>query len=333
MAALSPSLWRRSPPPGSWGKEGLGPTHAAALASATHRCTVLTSRGQDYIPWRADPRPIDGLLQGAYALAVASEFWRSRISAAGAISLVTIATFAGWSASVCDGAIRIGGLWRSGSPVLMGPPPEVSGMCLWQLPESRAWDLPYGPPDRPAAIHRGGRQDGGHLLHPPGVEQSVDQRELRHEQPGLWGPAQLGLPSAHSHGPSGRQVKVTEQPAATCLWRAWCVTSLSASVHPLSAVDTSGRRYVRGCLCTTCSLVLVLVRRDLGLRTCRQHSVPERATARRRDRHASRTFAICQVAPGSSTGGYFVPFLSRRSMLQCQWCTLSWLCGHGLRAR
>jgi HEXXH motif-containing protein len=39
-----------------------------------------------YAPWRSDPRPMDGLLQGAYAFLALAEFWSTRRSAGGAAS-------------------------------------------------------------------------------------------------------------------------------------------------------------------------------------------------------------------------------------------------------
>jgi HEXXH motif-containing protein len=56
-----------------------------------------------YAPWRDDPRPIEGLLHGAYAYMMVSRFWRGeRRHASGAAAMPAHATFARWRAAALD---------------------------------------------------------------------------------------------------------------------------------------------------------------------------------------------------------------------------------------
>lgn len=52
----------------------------AKLAALSHLVTLLTadSRPRFFAPWRADPRPLDALLQGAYAHLGVAGYWRAR---------------------------------------------------------------------------------------------------------------------------------------------------------------------------------------------------------------------------------------------------------------
>ena len=72
-----------------------------------------------YVPWRADPRPIAGLLQGAYAYLGVTEFWRrQRQLAAGAARLKAESEFALWragTARVMDTLLSSGGLTWAGT--------------------------------------------------------------------------------------------------------------------------------------------------------------------------------------------------------------------------
>lgn len=50
-----------------------------------------------YAPWRSDPRPLDGLLQGTYAHIAVTDFWRvRRHTAQGAVARTAEAQFARW---------------------------------------------------------------------------------------------------------------------------------------------------------------------------------------------------------------------------------------------
>jgi HEXXH motif-containing protein len=63
-----------------------------------------------YAPWRTDPRPLSGLLQGAYAFLGVSAFWREKRQAAdGAVRQRADAEFAKWRA----GAARVAETLRS----------------------------------------------------------------------------------------------------------------------------------------------------------------------------------------------------------------------------
>ena len=57
-----------------------------------------------YAPWREDPRPVSGLLQGAYAFLGVSGFWRTqREIADGAARLEADTEFARWRAGAAPG--------------------------------------------------------------------------------------------------------------------------------------------------------------------------------------------------------------------------------------
>jgi HEXXH motif-containing protein len=56
-----------------------------------------------YAPWREDPRPINGLLQGAYAYLGVSGFWRQqRHLEDGAAGILAHARFARWRAAAAQ---------------------------------------------------------------------------------------------------------------------------------------------------------------------------------------------------------------------------------------
>jgi HEXXH motif-containing protein len=54
------------------------------LAAVQHLVRLYAGAGQErlYVPWRADPRPLPGVLQGVYAFLGITEFWRSQRQAA-----------------------------------------------------------------------------------------------------------------------------------------------------------------------------------------------------------------------------------------------------------
>ncbi|MFD7405190.1 HEXXH motif domain-containing protein [Streptomyces sp. NPDC059866] len=68
--------------------------------------TPLVTRGADngtelwYAPWRDDPRPLEGLLQGIYAFVGITRFWRAHRRAAGARTATAHFEFALWRAHV-----------------------------------------------------------------------------------------------------------------------------------------------------------------------------------------------------------------------------------------
>jgi uncharacterized protein len=71
-----------------------------------------------HAPWRDDPRPLEGLLQGTYAHLAVSDFWRARREVtAGADSEAAGARFAFWHAHTCD---AVDTLTNSGSLTPLG---------------------------------------------------------------------------------------------------------------------------------------------------------------------------------------------------------------------
>jgi uncharacterized protein len=71
-----------------------------------------------HVPWRDDPRPLEGLLQGAYAHVAVTNFWRARRSTAvGPAAEAAGAQFARWRAQTAD---AIEDLAASGSLTPLG---------------------------------------------------------------------------------------------------------------------------------------------------------------------------------------------------------------------
>lgn len=75
------------------------------LGGLLHLTPLLTGRAEEdtalwYAPWRDDPRPIDGLLQGIYAFMGVTGFWRVRRTATNARNAVPHFEFALWRAHV-----------------------------------------------------------------------------------------------------------------------------------------------------------------------------------------------------------------------------------------
>jgi uncharacterized protein len=68
-------------------------------------------------PWREDPRPIEGLLQGTYAHVAVAEFWRVRYQAGGQHAAAAADRFARWRAATAE---SIETLASSGSLTPMG---------------------------------------------------------------------------------------------------------------------------------------------------------------------------------------------------------------------
>jgi uncharacterized protein len=68
-------------------------------------------------PWRDDPRPLEGLLQGTYAHVAVTEFWRTRMHAGGADAHVAASCFAHWRVQT---ATAIETLAHSGSLTPIG---------------------------------------------------------------------------------------------------------------------------------------------------------------------------------------------------------------------
>ncbi|CCK29234.1 hypothetical protein BN159_4855 [Streptomyces davaonensis JCM 4913] len=75
------------------------------LGGLLHLTPLLTPETSDspelwYAPWRDDPRPLDGLLQGIYAFVGITRFWRTHRLASGASTPLAHFEFALWRAQV-----------------------------------------------------------------------------------------------------------------------------------------------------------------------------------------------------------------------------------------
>jgi HEXXH motif-containing protein len=107
-----------------------------------------------YAPWRDDPRPLSGLLQGAYAFLGVADFWRRQRAAANgdAAAVRAHADFARWRDAV---TLVVGTLAGSGRLTELGKV-FVAGMTR----TLRSWEAEVVPPDaaklarRLAAQHR-----------------------------------------------------------------------------------------------------------------------------------------------------------------------------------
>jgi HEXXH motif-containing protein len=75
----------------------------AKLAALSHLVTLLTadSRPRFFAPWRADPRPLDALLQGTYAHLGVAQYWRARAVTGGHLDDAAAEELA-----YCSGAMR-----------------------------------------------------------------------------------------------------------------------------------------------------------------------------------------------------------------------------------
>jgi uncharacterized protein len=146
VAAMTRVLTPLTPPPGghvsATSRETFGtialsaPPDACSLAvTLAHEvqhakmCAILDmlpmTRPDDgrrfYAPWRDDPRPLSGLLQGAYAFLGVAGFWRRQSHAENREA--ALAEFARWRdavALVVDTLIMSGGLSRSGEVFASG---------------------------------------------------------------------------------------------------------------------------------------------------------------------------------------------------------------------
>jgi uncharacterized protein len=131
------------------------------------RLTLPDDGRRYYAPWRGDPRPIAGLLQGAYAYLGVTEFWRRRRQlAVGAAQLRANGEFALWRA----GTMRVIGTLLSSNRLTTAGTDFVRRMSetasQWTsepvsaqarasaLREARdhlaRWELRNGPVPRPA---------------------------------------------------------------------------------------------------------------------------------------------------------------------------------------
>jgi uncharacterized protein len=115
-----------------------------------------------YAPWRDDPRPADGLLQGAYAYLGVSGFWRrQRLQEDGAARLRADSEYARWRAATAlaagalsssgnltpDGLEFVRGMTRTLEPWLADPVPEQARVLARQQADlhRRRWESANGP--------------------------------------------------------------------------------------------------------------------------------------------------------------------------------------------
>ena len=116
-----------------------------------------TERRLFYAPWRDDPRPVEGLLQGTYAHLGVTDYWRMRQHrATGQAALDAAATFARWRVLTADaiktladsGALTtaggrfVAGMRATVEPWLDEPVPEsaVAVSRRWIAERRQAWE-------------------------------------------------------------------------------------------------------------------------------------------------------------------------------------------------
>jgi len=125
--------------------------------------TVADGRRRYYAPWREDPRPVSGLLQGAYAYLGIARFWRrQRQTEDGRESLRAHAEYARWRSAVLSVIIDLlhsGQLTETGQEfvaTMMGVargwqddavPAEASELArLAAVQHAERWRIRYGRP-------------------------------------------------------------------------------------------------------------------------------------------------------------------------------------------
>jgi uncharacterized protein len=131
------------------------------------RLTLPDDGRRFYAPWRDDPRPVAGLLQGAYAFVGVTEFWRRRRQlAAGAAQLRADGEFALWRAGttrVIHTLLSSNGLTTEGADFVqrmsqtanswMSEPvsPRTQAFARSEAEDHLArWEQRHGPVPRPA---------------------------------------------------------------------------------------------------------------------------------------------------------------------------------------
>lgn len=114
-----------------------------------------------YAPWRDDPRPVSGLLQGAYAFLGVAAFWRKqRLVESGEKAALAHAEFARWRAAVdlvirtlsasgrltAQGQAFTAGMARALAVLAADPvPPQAEAAAVRAAQEHRAlWDRHHG---------------------------------------------------------------------------------------------------------------------------------------------------------------------------------------------
>jgi HEXXH motif-containing protein len=131
------------------------------------RLTVPDHGRRYYAPWRDDPRPVAGLLQGAYAHVGVTEFWRRRLQVtAGQAQLRAAGQFALWRAGtseVIDTLLASGGLTTVGTDFVRRMAQTASAWMSEPVPaparsfargeaegHRTRWERNHGPIPRPA---------------------------------------------------------------------------------------------------------------------------------------------------------------------------------------
>ena len=129
------------------------------------RLTLPDDGRRYYAPWRDDPRPAAGLLQGAYAFVGVTEFWRRRRQlATGAAQLRAEGEFARWRSGarrVIDTLLASDRLTRAGADFVQcmsetaglwaNEPVPASARTIARREAERhlaRWELRHGPIDR-----------------------------------------------------------------------------------------------------------------------------------------------------------------------------------------
>ena len=89
-----------------------------ALLDIAELYDVTDTEPRHYAPWRPDPRPLEGLLQGTYAHLAVADFWRVRRTLlAGPEREAAEARFARWRMHTVE---AVGQLLKSGSLTPLG---------------------------------------------------------------------------------------------------------------------------------------------------------------------------------------------------------------------
>jgi uncharacterized protein len=124
--------------------------------------------GRYYAPWRDDPRPLEGLLQGSYAYLAVTDFWRvRRLTASGAEARIAQEQFARWrvqTSEAIDVMLRSGALTALGERFVRGMAEKASSWSAERVdPAAARAALDQARDHRAAWDRRGavGRTAGG----------------------------------------------------------------------------------------------------------------------------------------------------------------------------
>jgi uncharacterized protein len=89
-----------------------------ALLDITELFDPSDTEARHYAPWRPDPRPLEGLMQGTYAHIAVVEFWRGRrLQLTGAAREAAETQFARWRMDTAEAVLQ---LQKSGSLTPLG---------------------------------------------------------------------------------------------------------------------------------------------------------------------------------------------------------------------